>query len=360
MGNKNFKDLTGKKYNMLTVTGRSEIKSPRGVVWDCFCDCGGEKSVVSVDLKSGTVKSCGCIKFAGLEIGWKSKTLQSNMHTCPACGLMFQVKPSRLKKSNFVCCSMVCKEDYLKENPHLRGAYKDRSDLQKFFDEKCSRLKASAKKRSKEVDVELDSDYLLSLWYAQQGRCYYSGVRMSLDPTEQINLLSVDRKDNSKGYIKDNIVLCTYIFNSFKFNFTHEQVVKFTNEMFQYKQEDFKMKELLTQFEKMTLALAKDGGDIVKNLTPEQANLWHMATGIGGEAGEVEDVIKNHVIYQKPLDVENIKEELGDLLFYMTNLMQSVGLSFEEVLQHNVDKLSVRYSSGKYSNSQAQERADKV
>ena len=120
------------------------------------------------------------------------------------------------------------------------------------------------------------------------------------------------------------------------------------------------MKDLLTQFEKMTLALAKDGADIVKNLTPEQANLWHMATGIGGEAGEVEDVIKKHVIYQKPLDVENVKEELGDLLFYMSNLMQSVGLSFEEVLQHNVDKLSVRYSSGKYSNSQAQERADKV
>ncbi len=40
--------------------------------------------------------------------------------------------------------------------------------------------------------------------------------------------------------------------------------------------------------------------------------------------------------------------------------MQSVGLTFEEVLQHNVDKLSVRYSCGKYSNEQAQERADKI
>ena len=120
------------------------------------------------------------------------------------------------------------------------------------------------------------------------------------------------------------------------------------------------MQELLTEFEKMTLALAKDGEDIVKNLTPEQANMWHMVTGIGGEAGEIVDCIKKHVIYQKPLDVENIKEELGDLLFYMSNLMQSVGLSFEEVLQYNIDKLSVRYSSGSYSNSQAQQRADKI
>ena len=120
------------------------------------------------------------------------------------------------------------------------------------------------------------------------------------------------------------------------------------------------MKELLTQFEKMTLALAKDGAVIKQEITPEQANLLHMGVGAAGEAAELLDAIKKHVIYQKPLDVENVKEELGDLLFYMSNLMQSVGLSFEEILQHNIDKLSVRYSKGSYSNAQAQERADKV
>lgn len=117
---------------------------------------------------------------------------------------------------------------------------------------------------------------------------------------------------------------------------------------------------LIKDFEKMTLALAKDGAVIKQEITPEQANLLHMGVGAAGEAAELLDAIKKHVIYQKPLDVENVKEELGDLLFYMSNLMQSVGLSFEEVLQHNVDKLSVRYSSGSYSNKQAQERADKV
>ena len=120
------------------------------------------------------------------------------------------------------------------------------------------------------------------------------------------------------------------------------------------------MKELLTQFDKMTLALAKDGSQIKYEITPEQCNLIHMCVGISGESGELLDAIKKHVIYQKPLDVENVKEELGDLLFYMSNLMQSVGLTFEEILQHNIDKLSVRYSSGSYSNEQAQERADKV
>ena len=47
---------------------------------------------------------------------------------------------------------------------------------------------------------------------------------------------------------------------------------------------EIKMKDLLTQFDKMTLALAKDGNQIKQELTPEQAHLWHMVTGISGEA----------------------------------------------------------------------------
>ena len=117
---------------------------------------------------------------------------------------------------------------------------------------------------------------------------------------------------------------------------------------------------LIKDFEKMTIALAKDGEQIKQEITPEQANLLHMGVGVSTEANELLDAMKKHTIYQNPLDVENVKEELGDLLFYMSNLMQSVGLSFEEILQHNIDKLSVRYSKGSYSNAQAQERADKV
>ena len=117
---------------------------------------------------------------------------------------------------------------------------------------------------------------------------------------------------------------------------------------------------LLSEFDKMTLALAKDGADIKRELTPEQANLLHMGCGVSTEANELLDAIKKHTIYQKPLDVKNVKEELGDLMFYMSNLMQSVGLSFKDVVQHNIDKLTIRYSSGKYSNEQAQQRADKL
>jgi hypothetical protein len=52
-------------------------------------------------------------------------------------------------------------------------------------------------------------------------------------------------------------------------------------------------------------------------------------------------------------------EELGDLEFYMSRIRQIIGVTRDEVLEHNYKKLSKRYALGKYSNEQAQDRADK-
>lgn len=104
----------------------------------------------------------------------------------------------------------------------------------------------------------------------------------------------------------------------------------------------------------------KFGGAIVKSMTPEDAHNLHMVVGISGEAGELLDAMKKAVIYRKPLDVENVKEEIGDVLFYIQGLCNSIGYSIPEALSDNMDKLNKRYSSGEYSDNQAQERADKI
>lgn len=109
----------------------------------------------------------------------------------------------------------------------------------------------------------------------------------------------------------------------------------------------------------MVKALAKPGKDIVESLTPEDAHNLHMAVGIVGEAGELIDAIKKAVIYRKPLDRENVVEELGDLEFYMEGLRQGLNITREETLAENVEKLSVRYGKT-YSNEAAQTRADKA
>jgi hypothetical protein len=55
-----FVDITGLKFNRLTVLGRAGHVPSGGVCWRVRCDCGTEKSVMGQALKSGDTKSCGC------------------------------------------------------------------------------------------------------------------------------------------------------------------------------------------------------------------------------------------------------------------------------------------------------------
>lgn len=54
-----FIDITGNKYNRLTVLERVEGTTP--ATWRCICDCGNITFVRGQNLKSGAVKSCGCL-----------------------------------------------------------------------------------------------------------------------------------------------------------------------------------------------------------------------------------------------------------------------------------------------------------
>ena len=108
----------------------------------------------------------------------------------------------------------------------------------------------------------------------------------------------------------------------------------------------------------MVTALAKSGADIVDMLTPNDAHNLHMVLGISGEAGELLDAVKKSIIYSKPIDRENVVEELGDMEFYMEGLRQGYGITRDETIDANIAKLSVRYGE-KYSDKAAQERKDK-
>jgi len=103
---------------------------------------------------------------------------------------------------------------------------------------------------------------------------------------------------------------------------------------------------------------------LIKNYpeTPEgnDLRLLHAALGIAGEAGELCDAIKRHVIYEKKLDVDNVVEELGDLLFYMQDLMNQLQVSGSVIVAANYYKLRERYKKLEYSNEAAVARADKV
>ena len=72
--------------------------------------------------------------------------------------------------------------------------------------------------------------------------------------------------------------------------------------------------------------------------------IWVM--GISGEAGEVIEKWKKIVAYKEGKisdeDRQELKKELGDVVWYIAVFADSLGLSLDEVMQLNLDKLASR------------------
>lgn len=96
-----------------------------------------------------------------------------------------------------------------------------------------------------------------------------------------------------------------------------------------------------------------------KAMGTEVLDAVHMSLGIAGEGGEIVDAVKKTFVYNKELDVANLKEELGDVLFYVQGMCNIFGWTLGEVISENVAKLEKRYPQG-YTDAAAQARADKA
>ncbi|HBO16468.1 MAG: hypothetical protein UR69_C0003G0080 [Candidatus Moranbacteria bacterium GW2011_GWE2_35_2-] len=81
------------------------------------------------------------------------------------------------------------------------------------------------------------------------------------------------------------------------------------------------------------------------------SNFVYPTLGLSGEAGEVAEKIKK-VIRDKngKIDQETkemIKKELGDVLWYVAQLATELGLTMDDIAEHNIKKLYSRLERGK-------------
>lgn len=83
--------------------------------------------------------------------------------------------------------------------------------------------------------------------------------------------------------------------------------------------------------------------------------LLHAGIGIATEAGEFLDQLKKHVFYGKDLDFTNLKEEIGDMLWYLAIALDELGFTFEEVMSMVIEKLKKRYPE-KFTEAEALNR----
>ena len=70
------------------------------------------------------------------------------------------------------------------------------------------------------------------------------------------------------------------------------------------------------------------------------------ALGLGGEAGEVQELVKKHLYHGKDLDREKMLLELGDVLWYIMFSADAIGFTLEDVALANSKKLRARYPNG--------------
>lgn len=59
-----FIDMTGQKFNWLTVLSRQGVQGKGQVTWLCRCDCGNETVVRGDSIRNGHTVSCGCQQSA--------------------------------------------------------------------------------------------------------------------------------------------------------------------------------------------------------------------------------------------------------------------------------------------------------
>ena len=71
--------------------------------------------------------------------------------------------------------------------------------------------------------------------------------------------------------------------------------------------------------------------------------LLHAAMGLCTESGEFMDMMKKHILYGKPLDEVNLKEELGDLEWYIALAIDELHTTFGIIFETNITKLRARY-----------------
>lgn len=173
-------NLAGRTFTRLTVLERSgayvNAKSQyKEAMWLCKCTCGNTRRIRASGLLSGHYKSCGCLKR------------DSSATIGPRLG-QFKRKPGTLQRSVF-------------QHYQIRAL-------------------------RKALDFSLSFDLFMAL--AAQP-CVYCGTEagnLEESSYDQFRYNGLDRLDNSKGYMLENVVPCCGWCNIAKFNLSGEDFIK--------------------------------------------------------------------------------------------------------------------------------------
>ena len=97
-----------------------------------------------------------------------------------------------------------------------------------------------------------------------------------------------------------------------------------------------------------------DFADRIGELDREGANIERLLTagvGLAAESGEFLEIVKKMVFQGKPWNDDNREHliiELGNVMWYVAQACMALDISFDEVVETNVNKLKKRYPGGEF------------
>ena len=85
--------------------------------------------------------------------------------------------------------------------------------------------------------------------------------------------------------------------------------------------------------------------------------LLEAVMGLNGEAGECQEIVKKAMFHGHPLDTADLLLEAGDVLWYLTELCNELGVGIDTLARINLQKLEKRYPDG-FSHEASRERKE--
>ena len=86
--------------------------------------------------------------------------------------------------------------------------------------------------------------------------------------------------------------------------------------------------------------------NMLRTLSPVNRDLTQATLGLMDEVGELAKVVKNNRAQGHPLNINNVAEELGDILYYTAMACEVCSLNMSDVMDNVIAKLRRRYPNG--------------
>ena len=113
------------------------------------------------------------------------------------------------------------------------------------------------------------------------------------------------------------------------------------------------------RFESNTEIFQREAKRSLRDDLPYEAMCSNMCMGLAGEIGEVIDIMKKHIYQGKELDITDVIEEVGDVLWYIANFCNVNNITMDECMESNIKKLRKRFPNG-FTIKDANQRKDKM